>query len=148
MDLESTPGGTKLLSFRVPEVSIVNTNCFRLSCSPVPTPTSLSFFFPRMFHGSLVLYIQRYYIWDILYLMKFPKLLLKSHFSSPLTLTRCPIFCDARICSGLLGGPVFSALPPRLDKDAHSSSSSLSDHCYLLSLQPPHPHPDPCQAHP
>ena len=45
-----------------------------------------------------------------------------------------------------------SVLPTNIQdwfpKDAQSSSSSLSDHCYLPSLQPPLPHPDPHQAHP
>ena len=149
MDWESALGGTKLLSFWVSEVSIVNINCFKLSCSPVPLSLSFFFFFfSRCFMG----------LWSFLFKgITFEKYCISWNFLSsswkatfffPLTLTLCPKFCDAKICSGLLGGPVFSALPPLLVKDAQSSSSSLSDHCYLPSLQPPLPHPDPHQAHP
>ena len=85
-----------------------------LFSSPPPPLLSLSLFF--FFSGCSMglwsfLFKGINYIWDILYLMKLPKLFLKSHFLPP-TLTRCPIFCDARICSGLLGSPVFPALPP------------------------------------
>ena len=145
MDWESALGGTKLLSFWVSEVSIVNINCFKLSCSPVPL--SLSFFFLRCFMGLWSFLFKSITFGKYCISWNFLSSSWKATFFFSFTLTLCPKFCDARICSGILGGPVFSALPPLLVKDAQSSSSSLSDHCYLPSLQPPLPHPDPRQAH-
>lgn len=101
-------------------------------------------YFPGCFTGSGPLST----LWEILDLMRFPKLFLKKtlFFFAPY-LNSLPSILPCQNTSSLLSGPAFSDLPLPLDNDACSSHASLFFKPLLPSLpSTPHPHPVPCQA--